>query len=349
MRDALRFAACAAALTALLLPGGCRRKLYENPITRDTRLPDKVLFETAADDMEHGRYEKARLVLQALMNTYDTSEYLANAKFAIAESWYRQGGARGMAQAEAAFKDFIVFYKLTEQAAEAQMKICKMQFDQMEKSDRDPLHALRAQDECRQLLLDFPNSKYSVEARQHLRDVQEVLAGEEYGVQRQYAGRLSFKASVNRGQALVDQLPLHTNAANALWLLADGYQHLGDRFEDLQAAAYARIVSRYPLSAHARSAAVRLQAMGRPVPAVDPVAYALATYERENADRRGLVDRILGPFRSRPYLGAARSGEPSMESLHPAVPGSPLVPIDPDMSIDMTKKQPTAAPIQPDK
>src|SRR3982750_792759 len=74
-----------------------RRKKYENPITKDTQQPDKVLFDKAIGDIERGRYEVARITLQTLMNTYDTSEYLAKAKLAYADSWYREGGSKGMA------------------------------------------------------------------------------------------------------------------------------------------------------------------------------------------------------------------------------------------------------------
>ena len=66
---------------------------YENPITKDTQQPDKVLYDKAIKDLEKGRYELARLTLNTLINTYDTSEYLAKAKLAIADSWYREGGA----------------------------------------------------------------------------------------------------------------------------------------------------------------------------------------------------------------------------------------------------------------
>ena len=66
-----------AALAAVLLTGGCgfHRKKYENPITKDTEQPDKVLFDKAIDDIEKGRYEVARLTLNTLINTYDSSEY----------------------------------------------------------------------------------------------------------------------------------------------------------------------------------------------------------------------------------------------------------------------------------
>ncbi len=79
----------------------CVHKKYENPITKDTQQPDKVLFDKAINDIVHGRYEVARLTLNTMINTYDTSEYLAKAKLAVADSWYREGGAHGLAQAEA--------------------------------------------------------------------------------------------------------------------------------------------------------------------------------------------------------------------------------------------------------
>ena len=65
------------------------------PITKNTQQPDKVLFDQAMKDIEHGRYETARITLQTLMNTYESSEYMAKAKLAVADSWYREGGANG--------------------------------------------------------------------------------------------------------------------------------------------------------------------------------------------------------------------------------------------------------------
>src|SRR5512140_2553611 len=141
----------------LLASCGFRRKKYENPITKDTQQPDKVLFDKAVRDLEKNRCEIARLTLQTLINTYDTSEYLAKAKLAIADSWFREGGSNGLAQAEAEYKDFILFYPTMEEAAEAQEKVCDIHYRQMEKPDRDTVHALRAEEECRQLLVQYPN------------------------------------------------------------------------------------------------------------------------------------------------------------------------------------------------
>src|SRR5215469_18909228 len=136
-RNVIRYSAVLLALAVLLSSCGLRKKKYENRINKDTQQPDKVLYDTAIDDIEHGRYERARLTLQTMMNTYDTSEYLAKAKLALADSWYREGGAHGFAQAEAEYQDFILFYPNMEESAEAQFKVCNIHYKQMEKADRD--------------------------------------------------------------------------------------------------------------------------------------------------------------------------------------------------------------------
>ena len=117
---------------------GFRRKKYENPITKDTQQPDKVLFDKAIGIWSEAATKWRVLRLQTLMNTYDTSEYLAKAKLAYADSWFREGGSHGLAQAEAEYKDFILFYPTLEESAEAQEKVCMIHYRQMEKADRDP-------------------------------------------------------------------------------------------------------------------------------------------------------------------------------------------------------------------
>src|SRR6266481_1366391 len=286
-----------AVIPVLLTSCGLHRKKYENPISKDTQQPDKVLFDKAVSDIEHGRYEVARLTLNTLINTYDTSEFLAKSKLAIADSWYREGGSHAWAQAEAEYKDFKLFYPTMPEAAESQEKVCMIHYKQMEKADRDRQQAIRAEDECRQLLVQFPNSKFAPDAQQKLRNIQEVLASGEYKTGMFYHNKGSYPAANNRLQALVDQYPLFSGADEALWQLADGYSRMGDRFEDKTAAAYMRIVKDYPLSDHVDEATQKLQAMNRPVPQADPVAYARMKYEMENRDKAGVVSHVMGIFK----------------------------------------------------
>ena len=81
----VRYFALIVTIAALLSSCGIKRHKYENPITKDTKQPDKVLYDKAVNDIEHGRYEIARITLNTLINTYDQSEFLAKAKLAIVQ------------------------------------------------------------------------------------------------------------------------------------------------------------------------------------------------------------------------------------------------------------------------
>lgn len=310
-------------MAGLLTSCSFKRKKYENPITKDTKQPDKVLYDKAVADIERSRFEIARITLNTLINTYDQSEYLAKAKLAVADSWYREGGTAGLAQAEAEYKDFILFYPTMEEAAESQEKICLIHYKQMEKSDRDPSQALRADDECRQLIVQFPNSKFVPEAQQLLRNIQEALGDAEYKVGSFYFKRGDNPAAANRLTHLVDQYPLYSRADAALWELGDSYGRLGPRFRKQSGEAYARIVKDYPLSGYADAAKKKLTEMELPVPQADPVAVDRMKWEAENRQKQGLLPKYTSFLRRGPNVSnAARSGTPAMTNRRPDVPVS---------------------------
>jgi outer membrane protein assembly factor BamD len=317
-----------ASIAALLSSCGFRRKKYENPITKDTQQPDKALFDKAINDVEKGRYDVARLTLQTLISTYDTSEFLAKAKLAVADSWYREGGSYALAQAEAEYKDFILFYPTLEEAPEAQEKICMIHYKQMEKPDRDQTHTARAEDECRQLLVQFPNSKFAPRGQQTLRNIQEVRAEGEFRVGDFYHRKgSSDPAAANRLQDVVNQYPLYSRADEALWKLGDSYSKMGPRLRDQAGAAYQKLVRDYPLSAYADMAKDKLRQMEKDIPEADPVALARMKYELENREDAGVMSHFWGMFRKAPDMrAAAKSGEPAMTSLRPSVPVSVPVP-----------------------
>jgi len=326
MQRRYRFFVVIIGLCAFLLLSGFgifTKKKYETPITKDTLQPDKVLFDRAIKDIEHGNYETARLTLNTLINTYDSSEFLAKAKLAIADSWYREGGAHGFAQAEAEYKDFILFYPQMEEAAESQYKVCQIHYRQMEKADRDSAQAQRAEDECRQVMVQFPNSKFTGQATQLLRNAQEVLADKEFKTGDFYHNKGSFPAAASRLTFLSQQYPLYSSADEALWQLADSYKHMGDRFENREAEALSKIVSDYPLSLHVADAKLRLTALNKPIPAADPAAYAQMKQNLDGRTKPSILHRTISPFETTPEVNlASKVGAPSMQNIRPLAPVS---------------------------
>src|SRR5437879_5864951 len=209
----------------LALTSACTNKKSVNPLANvGSKQPDKVLFDKAMDAMRHNRFDVARMTLQVLINTYPDSEYIARAKLAVGDSWYAEGGTASLAQAEQEYRDFITFFPNMAEAAEAQLKIANIQYQQMEKPDRDYTHAKRAEEEYRSLILQFPDSKLVPESKQRLLEVQEVLADREFGIGRFYYLRESYPASIARLRSLVEKYPLYSRADEALFLLGQNFE-----------------------------------------------------------------------------------------------------------------------------
>src|SRR5437588_2526624 len=220
-----RVSAIAFAGTLLVLTVGCTNKKSVNPLANvGSKQPDKVLFDRSMDAMKHNRFDVARMTLQTLINTYPDSEFIARAKLAVADSWYAEGGTTAMQQAEIEYKDFRTFFPNMPEAAEAQLKVANIHYQEMEKADRDFTHAMRAEEEYRSLIQEYPDSKLVPEAKQRLREVQEVLAQREFNIGRFYYLRLAYPAAIARLQTLVDRYPLYSGADETLFLLGQTYE-----------------------------------------------------------------------------------------------------------------------------
>ena len=215
-----------AVIATLALTIACTNKKVSNPLAKvDSKQPDKVLFDRGMDAMKHNHFDVARLDMQTLINTYPESEFIARAKLALADSWYAEGGSAAMAQAEQEYRDFETFFPNMPEAAEAQLKIANIQFQQMEKPDRDYTHAVHAEDEYRKVILQYPdNEKMVAEAKAKLLQVQEVIAEREFRVGHFYYLRPSYPAAIARLQSLVDRYPLYSKADESLYLLGQSYE-----------------------------------------------------------------------------------------------------------------------------
>src|SRR5207248_6353790 len=221
----LRITVIALAAT-LAVTTACTNKRVSNPLAKvDSKQPDKVLFDRGMDAMKHNHFDVSRLEMQTLINAYPDSEFIARAKLALADSWYAEGGTAALAQAEIEYKDFETFFPNMPEAAEAQLKIANIHYQQMEKPDRDYTHAMRAEEEYRQLILQYPDNKKVVdEGKQRLMEVQEVIAEREFRVGRFYFLRQSYPAAIARLRSLMDKYPLYSKADETLYLLGQAYE-----------------------------------------------------------------------------------------------------------------------------
>jgi len=297
-------------LAATLL-GGCFGKKKNAPVAGTSTEPDKVLYGKATDDIKHGRYTVGRLGLQTLINTYPDSEYLAKAKLAIGDSYYKEGGTAGLKQSIVEYKDFITFFPFLDEAPYAQLQVGMAHYRQMEKPDRDHAEAVQAEAELQTFLEKYPNSPLAPQAEQRLRETQEVLAEGNFRVARFYYIRGGYRAAGARLLDLTNRYPLYSQADQANWMLGQIYEKT--EHNDIAARYYGRIVKDYPLSALAGDAKNKLTKFGVPVPPADPAAVARMQKDESSADRPGILGRSLNLVRTRPDVStASHTGAPTM-------------------------------------
>ncbi len=322
----------------------CTNKKSVNPLANvGSKQPDKVLFDRAMDAMKHNRFDVARMTLQTLINTYPDSEFIARAKLAEGDSWYAEGGTASLAQAEQDYRDFETFFPNMPEAAEAQLKIANIQYQQMEKSDRDYTHAKRAEDEYRNLIMQYPdNAKLVKEGKLRLLEVQEVLGDREFEIGKFYFMRQTYAASIARLQSLVEKYPLYSRADEALFLLGQNYEaeingirakpictgqnvpagcvggennkaNLIAGLTKQATAAYSQIITRYPVMTRGDDAKKRLAALHQPIPRPTKAAVAQNRKEEESRREATTYDRAMGLLKKGPdTASAARVGEPTL-------------------------------------
>jgi len=277
--------------------------------------PDKILYEKADNEIQHGRYDVGRLTLQTLINTYPDSEYLAKSKLAIANSYYQEGGISGLTQSEAEYKDFITFFPTAPEAPEAQYRVGMAHFRMMGKPDRDLAEAEAAEVEFKEFLAKYPDSPYMPRVKARLREVEEVVAEGDYLTARLYYQKGAYLAARGRFMEIADKYPNFSQADSSLWYLGQTLEHL--RAPKAAVPYYARVLKYYPLSLHAKEAKARLVAMHEPVPHATKAVLARARADEAMRQRahHDVLAKVMGGMSAAPNLSPTRHG--------PAILGNP--------------------------
>jgi outer membrane protein assembly factor BamD len=316
-----------------------KKKAYDlnaNPLAEvKSKQPDKELYDKAMAAMKKGRYDVARLDLQVLLNTYPESEYRMRAKLSVGDTWYKEGGSAAYMQAEAEYKDFITFFPDAPEAAEAQMKVADIYYQQMEKPDRDFTNVQQAEEQYRNMINMFPDSTLVPRAKQKLRDVQEVMAEREAEIGFFYESRENINAAIARLETVSDTYPLYSKSDQVLIGIGDAYaleahnisittrmpaavrERLVAVYQDKAAQAYDKVITRYPMYPHVEDARDRLVGMNRPIPEATEAALAESDAEVRSHEALHFTDSLLGIIKHGPTMvEATHVGDPTLTDPH---------------------------------
>jgi outer membrane protein assembly factor BamD len=312
---------------------------------KDASLPDKQLYDKAVAQIASGHYDVGRLDLQTLLNTYPDSQYQMRAKLAVADAWYKEGGTAALAQAEQEYKDFITFFPNVPEAAEAQLRVGDIYFKQMDVPDRDYDKGVHAEQEYRTMLKQYPDAPKVLtdDAKQKLREVQEVMATRESGLGAFYASHNNWAAAIARYQTVIDTYPLYSHMDDVMIGVGDAYEaqantirsspicnlktvvtgvcftegakaQLLTEYDGKAADLYRRVVLDHAAAPHVEDAKERLAGMGLPIPTPTPAQLKASEDLEGSRAQYNLQRRLAIFFLHRPdVVTAAQIGEPPLD------------------------------------
>jgi outer membrane assembly lipoprotein YfiO len=250
---------------------GCVQKSAK--LQRSVIPPDKTLYETGSEYLKKSQYIKARLAFQTLISTYPDSDMTPLSYFAMADSFYEEGGTENLLQAEDQYKNFIVFYPKHPLAADAQMKVISANMKNMRSPDRDPKFSFKALKEIKNFEQRFPDSDYLPIVKQFRIEVEENLALGDLGVGQFYADKGNYTGAVGRYQEILDEYKDFSGLDEVYFRLGAIWEKA--KMNDQAAQFYDKIVVGFPFSKHFEEAKTRLNSLGKPIPQVDTNLAAL--------------------------------------------------------------------------
>jgi outer membrane protein assembly factor BamD len=159
---------------------------------------DKSLYETGMDYLKKSQYIKSRLAFQTLIETYPDSAMAAEARMAIGDSFYREGGTENLLQAQEQYKAFIISWPTHAKAAEAQLKVVSLNMRMMRSRDSDLQYSASSEREIKKFLNTFPDSDFAPIVREYLRDARENLAHGDFTVAQFHADRGIYAGAMSR-------------------------------------------------------------------------------------------------------------------------------------------------------
>ncbi len=214
------------------------------------------IFAKAEDLYNKRKWVKARSYYSHVYENYPNDPLGRRSLLRIADTYFNQGDAVNLVEAQYKYRDFINRYPGSDRADYAMLQIANVAFKQMEKPDRDQQKTREAIDKFNEMIRTFPRSPLRADAEKNLNEALDRLAKHEHVVARFYIKRKSYLAAVQRLNFLVEQYPNYQDRDAVFYDLANALDHLGRKGE--AKLYYERVVSEFPKSDYAGRAKRRL-------------------------------------------------------------------------------------------
>jgi outer membrane protein assembly factor BamD len=235
---------------------GAQRAIRPTVDPQMLKLSKDDLWKRGEEQYNRRKFPSARTYFAFLYENYPNDPLGRRSLLRVADTYFAQGDAVNLVEAQYKYRDFINRYPGSENADYAMLQIANVAFKQMARADRDQAKTHEAVDKLNEMIVAYPHSKYRPEAEKHLQEAQDRLAGHELVIAEFYMKRKSFTAAVARLNGIVEHFPNYSQRAATFYDLGTSLEALGRKGE--ARLYYERVVTEFPASDFANKAKNRL-------------------------------------------------------------------------------------------
>jgi outer membrane protein assembly factor BamD len=251
----IRRAAVPCALAIIVILGGCATLEDMFRQKPQALLPAADLYQAGEQEMNKKNYVVARANFQKIVERHPQSSFAPRARFLVGEAYFREGT---FDKAIKELEGFMAFYPRHEIADLVQFRLAMSYYDQMKPVEQDQGLTIKAMDQFRKLVREYPDSRYASDALAKIDICRGRLAQKELWVAAYYLeNENNAIAARQRLEGVLKDYPRSLIVPEALYRLADINAREG-RTEEAQ-QMFRRLANEYPYTEWGRRAIQRIR------------------------------------------------------------------------------------------
>jgi len=228
---------------------------------------DKVLLDRGNEALAAKKWITARQYFSKLLEGYPQSQYRADAKLGVGDSYLGENNSASFVYAVNEYREFLAFYPTNLRADYAQYQLGMVHLKQMLGPQRDQTETKEAIHEFNVFLERYPNSALLPEAKKRLREAKDRMADGELQVGTFYLHLRAYPSAIPRFRALLESDPEYSRRDAVYFYLAETLEKSGSPTGKTEALPYyERLVKEFETSEFLEEARKRIELLKTQTP-----------------------------------------------------------------------------------
>ncbi len=218
-------------------------------------LPPEELYALGERKLEQRTYLEAREDFKKIVERHPNSSLAARARFLVGEAYYREAE---FDKAAKEFETFLAFYPRHQIADLVQYRYAMSYYDQIKPVEQDQGLTVKALEQFRKLVKEYPESRYATEALAKIDVCRGRLAQKEVWVATYYFNQGNRSAARQRLELVLKEYPRTLVIPETLFVLAE--VNFSEGRTEEATGLLRQLASEYGFTDWGRRAAQRLRA-----------------------------------------------------------------------------------------